>query len=75
MNVNLSSRDPLRQAACILSRRHELRGRLGGVAAAGAGFVRAIGSEGAGNGQFIGPCGGVAFDDESNLLVSDSLNL
>ena len=43
---------PVKQAACIMSRRHELPGRLGGVAAAGAGFVRATGSRGAGNGQF-----------------------
>jgi len=65
---------PLKQAACILSRRHELPGRLGAVAAAGAGFVRAIGSQGAGNGQFQCPCGGVAFDGEGNLVVSDCLN-
>jgi len=65
---------PLRQAACILSRRHELRGRLGAVAAAGAGFARAIGSHGASNGQFNGPSGGVAFDDEGNLVVADGQN-
>jgi len=65
---------PLRQAACILSRRHELPGRLGEVAAAGAGFVRAIGSEGAGNGKFSQPHGGVAFDGEGNLVVSDGDN-
>ena len=66
---------PLRQAACILSRRHELGGRLGAVAAAGAGFVRAIGSRGACNGQFDHPYGGVAFDDgEGNLVVSDGDN-
>jgi DNA-binding beta-propeller fold protein YncE len=65
---------PLRQAACILSRRHELPGRLGAVAAAGAGFVRVIGSQGAGNGQFNVPCGGVAFDSEGNLVVSDGDN-
>jgi len=64
----------LKQAACILSRRHELPGRLGEVAAAGAGFVRAIGSEGAGNGQFNRPFGGVAFDVEGNLVVSDRDN-
>jgi len=62
---------PLRQAACILSRRHELPGRLGGVAAAGAGFVRSIGSYGGGIGLFYGPYGGVAFDGEGNLVVSD----
>jgi sugar lactone lactonase YvrE len=65
---------PLRKAACILSRRHKLPGRLGAVAAAGAGFARAIGSEGAGNGQFNQPCGGVAFDGEGNLVVADSYN-
>ena len=65
---------PLRQAACILSRRHKLPGRLGAVAAAGAGFVRVIGSQGAGNGQFNCPCGGVAFDGEGNLVVCDSDN-
>ena len=65
---------PLRKAACILSRRHKLPGRLGAVAAAGAGFVRVIGSEGAGNGQFNYPCGGVAFDGEGNLVVCDSEN-
>jgi len=72
---------PLRQAACILSRRHELPGRLGAIAAAGAGFVRAIGSRGAGNGQFKYPSGGVAFvgegkrfDGEGNLVVSDCEN-
>jgi len=65
---------PVRHAARILSRRHELPGRLGAVAAAGAGFVRVIGSEGAGNGLFEYPCGGVAFDGEGNLLVSDCEN-
>ena len=65
---------PLRQAACILSRRHKLPGRLGAVAAAGAGFVRVIGSEGAGNGQFNCPSGGVAFDGEGNLVVADGQN-
>ena len=65
---------PLRKAACILSRRHKLPGRLGAVAAAGAGFVRVIGSQGAGNGQFSCPFGGVAFDGEGNLVVSDSDN-
>jgi DNA-binding beta-propeller fold protein YncE len=66
----------LRQAACILSRRHHLRGWgwLGVVAAAGAGFVRVIGSRGAGNGQFNNPFGGVAFDGEGNLVVADSHN-
>ncbi len=47
---------------------------LGAVAAVGAGFARAIGSEGAGNGQFNRPYGGVAFDGEGNLVVADSLN-
>ena len=66
---------PLKQAACILSRRHELRGRFGAVAAAGAGFVRAIGSRGAGDGQFTCPFGGVAADNvEGNLMVSDGEN-
>ena len=65
---------PVRQAACILSRRHELPGRLGAVAAASAGFVRVIGSKGADNGQFDWPCGGVAFDGEGNLVVSDGQN-
>ena len=66
---------PLRQAACILSRRHKLPVlRLGGVAAVGAGFVRVIGSEGAGNGQFNSPYGGVAFDGEGNLVVCDGNN-
>jgi tripartite motif-containing protein 71 len=63
----------LRQATCILSRRHDLRGRLGAVAAAGAGFVRAIGSPGAGDGQFNRPRG-VAFVGEGNLVVSDFFN-
>jgi DNA-binding beta-propeller fold protein YncE len=61
---------PLRQAACILSRRHELRWRLGGVAAAGAGFVRLIGRKGDGNGEFQHPYG-VVFDSEGNLVVCD----
>ena len=65
---------PLRKAACILSRHHKLPGRLGAVAAAGAGFVRAIGSQGFGNGQFNYPYGGVAFDGEGNLVVSDGNN-
>ena len=65
---------PLRQAACILSRRHKLPGRLGAVAAAGAGCVRVIGSQGAGNGLFSSPYGGVAFDGEGNLVVSDGDN-
>jgi DNA-binding beta-propeller fold protein YncE len=67
---------PLKQAACILSRRHELPGRLGAVAAAGpgAGFARAIGSEGDGNGQFFFPFCGIAFDGEGNLVVSDGEN-
>jgi hypothetical protein len=66
-----------RQAACILSRRYEFPGRLGEIAAApgaDAGFVRAIGSEGAGNGQFQSPLGGVAFDGDGNLVVSDGWN-
>jgi len=66
---------PVRQAARILSRRHDLPVlRLGRVAAAGAGFVRDIGSQGYGNGQFNYPCGGVAFDGEGNLVVSDCDN-
>jgi len=65
----------LRRAACILSRRYEFSVlRLGGVAAAGAGFVRVIGSQGAGNGQFCCPCGVVSFDGEVNLVVSDGGN-
>jgi hypothetical protein len=39
---------PLRRAACILSQRHKLPGRLGGVALSGARFLRAIGSQVAG---------------------------
>jgi len=66
---------PLRQAACILSRRHEFPVlRFGAVAVAGAGFVRANDSKGAGNGQFEYPSGGVAFDGEGNLVVSDCHN-
>jgi len=65
---------PLKQAARVLSRRHELHWQLGAVPAAGAGFVRAIGSHGAGSGQFEHPCGGVAFDGEGNLVVSDNGN-
>jgi len=65
---------PLRRTACILSRRHDLPGRLGAVAAAGAGFVRAIGRQGAGKGQFDHLYGGVAFDGEGNLVVSDGDN-
>ncbi len=49
-------------------------GRVGAVAAAGAGFLRAIGRPGAGNGQFNQPYGGVAFDPEGNLVVSDGGN-
>jgi DNA-binding beta-propeller fold protein YncE len=66
---------PLRKAACILSRRHDLPVlRLGAVAAAGAGFVRTTGRLeplGAGNGVFYFPSGGVAFDGEGNFVVSD----
>ncbi len=62
---------PLRQAARILSRRHYWHGQLGMVAAAGAGFVRVVGSEGGGNGQFNCPHGGVGFDGEGNLVVCD----
>jgi DNA-binding beta-propeller fold protein YncE len=65
---------PLKQATCVLSRRHTFPGQLGAVAAAGAGFVRVIGSRGAGNGQFSSPCGGIAFDGEGNLVVSDCYN-
>ena len=65
---------PLRKAACILSRRHKLPGRLGAVAAAGTGCVRVIGSQGAGNGQLTHPYGGVAFDGDGNLVVSDCDN-
>jgi DNA-binding beta-propeller fold protein YncE len=65
---------PLRHAACILSRRHKLPGRLGAVAtAAGAGCVRVIGGKGAGNGQVQYACG-FAFDGEGNLVVSDCGN-
>jgi DNA-binding beta-propeller fold protein YncE len=68
--------DPLRQAACILSRRHHLHGWgwLGAVAAAGSGFVRVIGFRGDANGKFTRPHGGVAFDGEGNLVVCDSYN-
>jgi len=63
---------PLRQAACILSRRHKLRGRLGAVAAVGSGFVRAnCNFFAAKYVDFHGPYGGVAFDGEGNLVVSD----
>ena len=65
---------PWRKAACILSRRHVLPGRLGAVATAGEGFMRVIGRKGAGNGQFHHPCGGGAFDDEGNLVVCDNYN-
>ncbi len=36
--------------------------------------MRVIGSRGAGDGQFNRPCGGVAFDGEGNLVVSDCYN-
>ena len=67
-------RYPLSKAACILSRRHKLSGRLGAVAAAGACCVRVIGGRGAGNGQLQHPYDGVAFDGEGNLVVSDGDN-
>ncbi len=65
----------MRQAARILSRRHKFPVlRLGEVAAAGAGFVRYMGSsrceKGDGRGRFHEPHG-VAFDGEGNLAVSD----
>ena len=45
-------------------------GGVGCVAAVGAGFLRAFGSSGAGNGQFNRPfC--VALDHEGNVVVSD----
>ena len=47
---------------------------MGAVAAAGAGFVRVIGSRGSGKGQFNCPTGGVAFDGEGNLVVCDGEN-
>jgi hypothetical protein len=49
-----------------------LRGACGvsAVAAAGAGFLRAIDSKGADNGQFQNPYGGVAFDAVGKLLNS-----
>ena len=66
---------PQRKAACILSRRHKFPVLLlGAVAAAGAGFVRVISSRCAGNGFLNEPCGGVAFDGEGNLVVSDGGN-
>jgi len=65
---------PLRKAVCILTRLHKLPGRLGEVAAAGAGFVRVIGSKDDGDGQLNFPFGGVAFDGEGNLVVCDSQN-
>jgi len=66
---------PLMQANCILSRRHEYPVlRLGAVSTAGAGFARATGRRGAFDGQFCRPCGGVAFDGEGNLVVSDCDN-
>ena len=58
----------LRQAACIMSRRHKFPGRLGAVAAAGTGSVRVISP------ALFKPCGDVAFDGEGNLVVCDSLN-
>ena len=47
--------------------------RAGGVSAAGAGFLRVLGSAGTGNGQFKNPfC--CALDDEGNLVVCDRSN-
>jgi len=66
---------PMMQAICILSQRHKFLGQLGGVATVGSGFVRVIGSLGAGNGQFVHPSGGVAFDGEGNLAVSDGTRI
>jgi DNA-binding beta-propeller fold protein YncE len=67
-------RHPLRQAACILSRRHVLPVlRLGAVAAGGAGSVRFIGSRFYNAYSQCG-YGGVAFDGEGNLVVCDSGN-
>jgi hypothetical protein len=43
---------------------------VGGVCAAGAGFLRVIGGSGSGNGQFSYPVS-CAFDAEGNLVVSD----
>ena len=68
-------KNALRTATCILSRRQVLCGRLGGVAAAaGSGFVCTIGTKGAGDGRFHDPSGGVAFDGDGNLVVSDYNN-
>ena len=66
---------PRRKAACILSRRHSLHGWgwLGAVAAAGAGFVRVIGSVRF-NGDDYCPYGGVAFDGVGKFLVCDIHN-
>jgi DNA-binding beta-propeller fold protein YncE len=68
---------PLRQAVCILTRRHVLPVlRSGAVAAAGAGFVRAIRSRVTGITGYFRQCGygGVAFDGEGNLVVCDGEN-
>jgi len=62
---------PLKQATCVLSRRHRLRGRLEAVTPADAGMLHVIGRQGEGNGQFHQPFGGVAFNGECNLVVSD----
>jgi DNA-binding beta-propeller fold protein YncE len=59
---------PLRKAACILSRRHKLPGRLGEVAAAVTGFMRAINFPSAPSPN-PNLCGCVAFDGQGNLVV------
>jgi DNA-binding beta-propeller fold protein YncE len=60
---------PLRKAACILSRRHKLPGRLGAVAAAATGGVRVINFPRVPTPNLITLCGCVAFDGEGNLVV------
>ena len=36
--------------------------------------VRTIGSFGSGNGQFHGPCGGIAIDSDGLIVVADTCN-
>jgi DNA-binding beta-propeller fold protein YncE len=64
---------PLKHAACIMSRRHELPlSRLGAVARGGVSFVRHI-PQFSHNKLFDFPrC--VAFDGDGNMAISDSLN-
>jgi hypothetical protein len=68
-NGKIDSTKCLKPASCILVRTHQLPGCLGKVASAGRGHLRSFGSSWLG--QLLIPQGGVAFDGDGGVAISD----